>query len=881
MSLRAAFHHGLAALCVLAAAAHAQVLTTVKALQQLDPRIAADQPRAVKLRGTVLMSAVLEKGFTLHDGEMGIPVFLVPGVECPGTGDVVEVTGTTMSYEWGVTKRARIQAAEVKVITTGAKLPAPKSVALSEVVVTRHLDQWVSVEGQVLEWVYDGGQLTLVIVTKDAISSVVVRTRDAAALLDSLSGAVLRITGVNAPFGTATTSLCSPGMEQVEVIEPGLKSLFDAPEASLAQVLERTVPAGRLMRTRGVVVGKVTSNRFIISSPEAADGAMIVDLRPPRGAGAPTSRYGQPMQWPVMEKGDMIEVVGVVMNTTDTSGTGLTMCFARHQGKAPPPAPVMVPLDQLAAAHPRDQWTTVQGVVSGWSWQGDNMLYSVLSTKTKIIIGTRATPGMTFPNDLHGAVVQFTGLWFGGAHLPREPAFVVPDLTHVEVVRPGTRDPFAVHEKPVEQILAESAPAAMRVKTRGVVLGLTDGPLLHLRGAQSAITASVQLPWARPKGSRSMQFADGGALPTLHPGDLVEVIGSPVRSVARPEMQECDLIEVQVRVTGKALSLTPTDATVEAIEHGEHNSDLVRVRGRLLTLQQLPGSTGKWRTTMMVESGGKSLPVIHESTRRTSFETIKPDDEVLLTGLVKRATSAQPSHVRLADAGDVKSLGLATAIVRQRVWMWGSAAAAVLLLLGAWIIALNRSVRYRTRELRATQVRLEQALQQERQLGEMKSRFVSMVSHEFRTPLGVVMSAGDVLHRYFDRLDPEKREKHLDMILRGSRQLADIMDEVLLLSRVEEGRVLFKPGPLDLAGLCRTLVDELRSATRDVCPIEFNLRGDLGGAVSDESLLRHILGNLISNAVKYSEPGRPVSVTVQRDGADAVFAVQDQGIGIP
>ncbi len=187
---------------------------------------------------------------------------------------------------------------------------------------------------------------------------------------------------------------------------------------------------------------------------------------------------------------------------------------------------------------------------------------------------------------------------------------------------------------------------------------------------------------------------------------------------------------------------------------------------------------------------------------------------------------------------------------------------------------LERRVADRTEELHA-------ALAHERELGEMKSRFVSLVSHEFRTPLGVIMSASDVLLRYIERLPKEKRERHLDMIVRSTRNLAQLVDEALLLGRVEEGRMQFTPTPLDLEKLCRTLSDELRSATNAACPIRFTALTPLGGAVSDESLLRHILSNLLSNAVKYSEPGSEVMFTAGREGDSVIFTVRDRGIGIP
>lgn len=200
---------------------------------------------------------------------------------------------------------------------------------------------------------------------------------------------------------------------------------------------------------------------------------------------------------------------------------------------------------------------------------------------------------------------------------------------------------------------------------------------------------------------------------------------------------------------------------------------------------------------------------------------------------------------------------------------------------------LEATVERRTAELREVNRDLEQAredaeraLAAERELNELKSNFVSMVSHEFRTPLGVILSAADVLDRYFDRLDPADRAEHLEMIQRSTRNLAHLMEEVLLLGKVEEGRMKFAPQPVDIAALAERLVDEVCSATSAACPIRLQTRDDLAGAVSDEALLRHIFINLLSNAVKYSEPGSEVEFLIERRNGDAHFTVRDRGIGI-
>lgn len=181
----------------------------------------------------------------------------------------------------------------------------------------------------------------------------------------------------------------------------------------------------------------------------------------------------------------------------------------------------------------------------------------------------------------------------------------------------------------------------------------------------------------------------------------------------------------------------------------------------------------------------------------------------------------------------------------------------------------------------ALALRREQELQIEREVGRLKSSFVSMVSHEFRTPLGITMSAVELLRNYADRLPVAKQNELLDDIHGSTRHMSELMEQVLLLGRVEAGKLGFKPAPLDLAGLAEKLADESASATHLKCPVHVRAEGDLAGALADESLVRHILGNLIANAVKYSPAGTPVDLAIRREGEAAVIEVRDRGIGIP
>jgi signal transduction histidine kinase len=175
---------------------------------------------------------------------------------------------------------------------------------------------------------------------------------------------------------------------------------------------------------------------------------------------------------------------------------------------------------------------------------------------------------------------------------------------------------------------------------------------------------------------------------------------------------------------------------------------------------------------------------------------------------------------------------------------------------------------------------LREALEQQRELVHLKSQFVNTVSHEFRTPLGVILTSADILTHYLDRLDATARQEHLKDIHRASVQMARMLDQVLDLGRIEAGKLGCTPRPLDLPALLHRITDESHSASSG-CRIELHQKGDLDGASADESLLRHIFYNVLSNARKYSSPEAHVEFTVRRENTDAVFTVRDDGIGIP
>lgn len=175
-----------------------------------------------------------------------------------------------------------------------------------------------------------------------------------------------------------------------------------------------------------------------------------------------------------------------------------------------------------------------------------------------------------------------------------------------------------------------------------------------------------------------------------------------------------------------------------------------------------------------------------------------------------------------------------------------------------------------------------EALEQQKALNELRTRFVAMTSHEFRTPLSGILSAEELLRHYGSRLPESEKLEILDSIAAGVKRMTGMLDRVLLLGKADAQMLEFEPHPLDLHRLCHQLVEEARTQQPDsLCELQLDYSAGAGEGLYDEKLLRHIFSNLLSNAVKYSPLGGLVRFTVSIDQGMTVMEVADEGIGIP
>jgi PAS domain S-box-containing protein len=181
--------------------------------------------------------------------------------------------------------------------------------------------------------------------------------------------------------------------------------------------------------------------------------------------------------------------------------------------------------------------------------------------------------------------------------------------------------------------------------------------------------------------------------------------------------------------------------------------------------------------------------------------------------------------------------------------------------------------------LEQSQTELSEALDKERQLSEIKSRFVSMASHEFRTPLSTVLSSASLLEKYKTTEEQEKRSRHIDKIKNSVRHLNDILEDFLSLGKLDEGKVESHAGDFELKTFMKDIIDEMQGLLKKDQQIKLNYEGD-ATIFSDKKLLKNILINLITNAIKFSGEGTKINMETKVDNESAVVAIADQGIGI-
>ena len=212
-------------------------------------------------------------------------------------------------------------------------------------------------------------------------------------------------------------------------------------------------------------------------------------------------------------------------------------------------------------------------------------------------------------------------------------------------------------------------------------------------------------------------------------------------------------------------------------------------------------------------------------------------------------------------------------------------------------VRVQLKLRQLTKTLESQNIMLKNALEQEKKLNELKSRFVTMASHEFRTPLASILSSAELLEHYSHKWSEDKKLNHLHRIQASVKHMTELLNDVLLLGKADAGKLKLNPTKINLSQFCQELVEEIQLTTEThqiIFQVESCLEVDGGcGQQSDatenewatvymdEKILRHILNNLLSNAIKYSPDSDQVIFDLICQSRQAIFQIRDFGIGIP
>ncbi|WP_013322233.1 hybrid sensor histidine kinase/response regulator [Gloeothece verrucosa] len=168
-----------------------------------------------------------------------------------------------------------------------------------------------------------------------------------------------------------------------------------------------------------------------------------------------------------------------------------------------------------------------------------------------------------------------------------------------------------------------------------------------------------------------------------------------------------------------------------------------------------------------------------------------------------------------------------------------------------------------------------------KEINQLKTEFVSMLSHDFRNPLNTILLSAGLLEDCRDRLSQEQQLNYFQMIRSAIKDMDQLLTEVLIIGRADAGRLKFNPVPLNLKEFCANILQAFRLNISEAHQLIFKADGNFNDGLWDDNLLRHILNNLLGNALKYSPNGGIIRLDLIEGKGQVIFTVQDQGIGIP
>lgn len=446
---------------------------------------------------------------------------------------------------------------------------------------------------------------------------------------------------------------------------------------------------------------------------------------------------------------------------------------------------------------------------------------------------------------------------------------------HLKIVKAGSNDPFTRPLRTIASLSGLKSHENTRCLVRGTVTYWSDAGWFHFqdetgyaRGNNAHfVPRSIGWPY---RASRSE--------PALKPGDEIELVGLPVLIPTG----EVSLSRCEWRLIGQGQPPAHDPIPPASIQGAKFDGLPASVTGRVVDVNVFTDYQGFAVHTLWMESGESPFTAIVQK-RTAAAVPVQAGEHVRLEGVLATSPGVVGKgafRINLNDFSDIHPIPAPPNWNTADLLRWLLLVMAVLGLAAFWILLLRRQVAVQTAQLRENAYRLEQQLERERELGEMKSRFVFTVSHEFRNPLAAILSCSDVLQRLNGRMSPEDHNRQIEGIQQNVRRMADTMEEVLLFGRAESGRLTCAPHPLDVKPFCEEIVSHIRLAGNEQRRIRLRVDEPMPALVLDEMLLRHILSNLLGNALKYSPEDSEVLLDIRSESGVLLIRVRDHGIGI-
>jgi PAS domain S-box-containing protein len=298
--------------------------------------------------------------------------------------------------------------------------------------------------------------------------------------------------------------------------------------------------------------------------------------------------------------------------------------------------------------------------------------------------------------------------------------------------------------------------------------------------------------------------------------------------------------------------------------HSNHDGYMSRY---LLT--KIPHIIGMGREVMGKKSNGSVFPF------RLAVSEVVLNDRIIFTGIIHDLTAVKEAEKRFKKLNEDLEHK-----VSERTYELESVVNKLLETNARFEAEINER-RIVEEKLKTREEELKLSLEKEKELGELKTRFVSMASHEFRTPLATILSSAALILRYEDSEQQDKRLRHVERIKSAVTNLTGILNDFLSLSKLEEGKIDLQLEYISLESMCDEITQEVEGILKEGQSIVHNIQELDKELLTDKRILKNILFNLVSNAIKYSKERDVIECFMSFEKDHFFLEIKDNGIGIP